>query len=277
MTPGELTDAHESRSLDAYGLIGSRGYQLVGLDRVKPFSAPEIKDGAVEGIEIVGDAPSPSNVFYVDQRRNNHHVIKIHLRSGVENSTIFIGPDCQFICDIHIEGNGSKVFLNGDNFQPGYFRAQLWRDFNTLFIGHRSTTNGNKFVISGEHRSVVLGEDCMLASNIAIQTTDMHNVADIATGLQINHEADVVMEPHVWLGDNVTIGKGVVLGFGSIVGARSLVSKSFGRFSMVGGVPAKLIRSNVVWKRFGEIDRGFVDEMVAYGAGLEERDLNLRR
>lgn len=277
MTAIDLRDAHQDRSLDRYGLIGSPGYQLVGLDRVKTFSAPEVQAGRVEGIEVTGETPSSSNIFYIDENRRAHSPMRFHLRAGVENSTIFVGPDCQFTCDIHIEGSGSRVLINGDNYQAGYFRAQLWRDCNTLFIGHRSTTNGNKFVISGETLSVILGEDCMLASNISIQTTDMHSVADMTTGLQINHEADVVIEPHVWLGDNVTIGKGVFLGLGSIVGARSLVSKSFGRFSMVGGVPAKLIRRDVVWKRFGEIHRGFVDEMVAYGATIEDRHLDLRR
>jgi acetyltransferase-like isoleucine patch superfamily enzyme len=46
----------------------------------------------------------------------------------------------------------------------------------------------------------------------------------------------------VWIGSNVKIIAGVAIGDGCIVGAGSLVTKDLPPFSIVGGVPAKLIR-----------------------------------
>lgn len=46
----------------------------------------------------------------------------------------------------------------------------------------------------------------------------------------------------VWIGSNVKILSGVTIGDGCIIGAGSVVTKSISPFSIVGGVPAKLIR-----------------------------------
>lgn len=51
----------------------------------------------------------------------------------------------------------------------------------------------------------------------------------------------------VWTGANVTIMRGVVIGDGAVIGAGAVVTKSVEPYSIVGGVPAKVIR-----KRFDD-------------------------
>jgi acetyltransferase-like isoleucine patch superfamily enzyme len=46
----------------------------------------------------------------------------------------------------------------------------------------------------------------------------------------------------VWIGSNVKLLSGITIGEGCIIGAGSVVTKSISPFSIVGGVPAKLIR-----------------------------------
>jgi acetyltransferase-like isoleucine patch superfamily enzyme len=46
----------------------------------------------------------------------------------------------------------------------------------------------------------------------------------------------------VWLGRGVTVLSGVTIGDGAVVGARSLVTKDVAPYTIVGGVPARLIR-----------------------------------
>lgn len=46
----------------------------------------------------------------------------------------------------------------------------------------------------------------------------------------------------MWCGANVTILKGVTIGRSSIVAAGSLVTKDVPPYSIVGGVPAKIIK-----------------------------------
>lgn len=51
-----------------------------------------------------------------------------------------------------------------------------------------------------------------------------------------------MVEEDVWIGCNVTLLSGVNIGRGSIVAAGAVVTKSFPPYSIIGGVPAKLIK-----------------------------------
>ena len=112
----------------------------------------------------------------------------------------------------------------------------------------------------------MVGDDCMFARNVTIQTHDQHAVVDMTTGALRNPPQDVFLEPHVWVGEGATIGKGVIVGLGSIVGAKSLVLKSCPRFVSVGGVPAKVLVSDVTWDRFAIPSKDIVDRMKAMAA-----------
>lgn len=57
----------------------------------------------------------------------------------------------------------------------------------------------------------------------------------------------------VWIGNNVIIMDGLTIGNGAIVAAGAVVTKSVEPYSVVGGVPAKLIK-----KRFPEDDVNFL-------------------
>lgn len=52
----------------------------------------------------------------------------------------------------------------------------------------------------------------------------------------------VVIENDVWIGGNCIIMPGVTIGEGAIIAGGSVVTKSVEPFTIVGGVPAKLIR-----------------------------------
>lgn len=56
------------------------------------------------------------------------------------------------------------------------------------------------------------------------------------------NDRPVVIEDDVWVGANVTILKGVTIGRGSIVAAGAVVTKSFPPYSVIGGVPAHLLK-----------------------------------
>ena len=52
----------------------------------------------------------------------------------------------------------------------------------------------------------------------------------------------------MWIGCNCIILKGVTIGEGAVVAAGSVVTKDVPPKALVGGNPAKIIKSDVFWK-----------------------------
>lgn len=66
---------------------------------------------------------------------------------------------------------------------------------------------------------------------------NMQNVTD-----SWDNKGDIVVGNDVWIGYEAIIMAGVTIGDGAIIGARSVVTKDVSPYSIVGGVPAKIIR-----------------------------------
>lgn len=102
-----------------------------------------------------------------------------------------------------------------------------------VFIGDKSFSGPNLTIMTGDHPYDIKGK--YMADNFKFELE--------SKGIDISkYDQDVVIEEDVWLGCNVTILKGVHIGQGSIVAAGSVVTSSFPSYSIIGGVPAKLIK-----------------------------------
>lgn len=101
--------------------------------------------------------------------------------------------------------------------------------------------------ISGESAGVFIGQNVMIASNVVIVAFN-HGFESLEEPMcfQKNTEKAVIIEDDVWVASNCTISKGVTIGRGSIIGANSFVNKDVPPFSIVGGVPAKVIKSRII-------------------------------
>ncbi|MEM1502838.1 acyltransferase [Domibacillus sp. 8LH] len=53
---------------------------------------------------------------------------------------------------------------------------------------------------------------------------------------------EVIIKNDVWIGANVIILPGVIIGEGAVIAAGSVVTKNVKEFTIVGGIPAKLIK-----------------------------------
>ncbi|MCX8523530.1 acyltransferase [Chryseobacterium formosus] len=100
--------------------------------------------------------------------------------------------------------------------------------------------------ISGEKVGVFIGKNVMIAPNVVIVAFN-HGFEAIERPMafQTNTEKKIVIEDDVWIASNCSISKGVTIGKGSIIGANSFVNKDVPPFSIVGGVPAKVIKSRI--------------------------------
>ena len=69
------------------------------------------------------------------------------------------------------------------------------------------------------------------------------------------NDLPVVIEDGCWIGANVTILKGVRVGRGSVIAAGAVVTKSCEPYSIIGGVPAKLIKMRFTPEQIAEHER----------------------
>ena len=60
--------------------------------------------------------------------------------------------------------------------------------------------------------------------------------------------APIKIGNHVWIGARATILKGVKIGDGAVVAAGAVVTRDVPPNTLVGGVPAKIIKENVSWE-----------------------------
>ena len=91
---------------------------------------------------------------------------------------------------------------------------------------------------------VTIGNHVNLAQGITVSALN-HNFED--TRLRIDEQgvntSEIVIDDDVWIGANAVITAGVHIGRHSVVAAGAVVTKDVPEYSVVGGVPAKVIRT----------------------------------
>jgi acetyltransferase-like isoleucine patch superfamily enzyme len=108
-------------------------------------------------------------------------------------------------------------------------------------IGKRC--NINPYTIIYGHGNTSIGDNVLIAGGCMIIPSN-HNFANLE--MNINDQGSTSMgiriENNVWIGHGCSILDNVIIGQGSIVAAGSVVNKSIPPFSIVAGVPAKVIK-----------------------------------
>jgi acetyltransferase-like isoleucine patch superfamily enzyme len=112
----------------------------------------------------------------------------------------------------------------------------------SIEIGNHSVIGiGNWLQGSGRIR---IGDNVIIGPYVAIVSTN-HTYQDVDTPVakQPLQTGEVVIEDDVWIGAHCTITQNVRIGAHSIIGANSFVNKDVPPYSIVGGAPAKLLKS----------------------------------
>ena len=168
---------------------------------------------------------------------------------GKKGNIVLAGPRSAIPASIHFQGNNGLVILGEHCTWFADLAIRLSSDDELLFWGARASSNGTSIVLSGEGMSVIVGEDCMFAADTVIRTSDLHSILSLEDGSWLNPPESVLLEPHVWVGQEAMLLKGSQVGTGSIIGAKSLVNGKIPPESIAAGLPAKVIRRGVSWDR----------------------------
>ena len=95
--------------------------------------------------------------------------------------------------------------------------------------------------------SVTIGKRCLFGANVAIFDTDFHPITPVNRRYAVPEwpkiSSPVVIGDDVFIGTRAIITKGVTIGNGAIVAAGSVVTKDVAAHTIVGGNPARIVRS----------------------------------
>jgi acetyltransferase-like isoleucine patch superfamily enzyme len=136
------------------------------------------------------------------------------------------------------EQSDSQISI-GDNTLISSF-AMLRTYGGSIHIGHSSFINS--FSILYGHGTLRIGNGCLVGPQVCIVPVN-YGFQDRTIPLRLQQPSlkGIVLEDEVWVGAGATILDGCIVGKGSIVGAGAVLTKSVEPYSIVAGVPAKVI------------------------------------
>jgi lipopolysaccharide O-acetyltransferase len=161
----------------------------------------------------------------------------------------------------------TKLFFNKARLirQPtrvrGYKNMKFGKGFTTgqyCRIEAGNSLQGHKTMIIGDNvqindrchiaalNSILISSNVLIASNVYITDHDHGDFSEVSLSLPPSAResvtSPVIIEENVWIGQNAVILKGVTVGRGSIVAAGCVVTKNVPPYSLVVGVPGKIIK-----------------------------------
>jgi acetyltransferase-like isoleucine patch superfamily enzyme len=102
---------------------------------------------------------------------------------------------------------------------------------------------GLNTIVEGYNAQVTIGNHVSFAQNVNLMSGSGPNASEVMQRIFPILKGEVSIGDHTWIGASAVIMPNVALGQFCIVAANSFVNTSFPDYSVIGGTPAKLIRT----------------------------------
>jgi len=225
-------------------LLGQCGFEYPDLADFSIVKAA--KNLEIGNIKVIGNG-QPNYIAFNPQAKLLGNIRVNFARKASHN--LFVFGDNVKVGDgeVNFFANRGTVFFGNNNRHHNSPIIRTWSDDSLIFFGNNTTSN--HLNVSSKYSSIIIGEDCMFATDVWIRNSDEHLMFDLESLEVINSGGDVIIYPHTWICQDALILKNTKIGAGSIIGAKSLVNRDVPSFSLVAGNPAKVLKSNVSWER----------------------------
>jgi len=147
---------------------------------------------------------------------------------------------------VYLSALGTEGIHFGHNVGIGaYSRVIVSTSLNELgkYIAIGNNVGIGEYAYLGGAGGLEIGDDCIVGQYFSCHPEN-HNYENL--GQPIRHQGvnrkGIKIGANCWVGSKVTILDGVKVGEGCIIAAGTVVTKSFPANSVIGGVPAKLLK-----------------------------------
>lgn len=164
-------------------------------------------------------------------------------------------------CLVHYSNEAMKITfeLNGRYHEPEEVRALMaqltgkpvpdsffmFPPFYTDF-GKNITIGERVFINAGccfqDQGGITIGEDSQIGHQVVLATVN-HGIPPEKR--QMNYPAPIRIGKNVWIGSHATVLAGVTVGDNAVIAAGAVVTKDVPANTVMGGVPAKIIKENM--------------------------------
>ncbi len=160
---------------------------------------------------------------------------------------IRFGKWVQLEDQVFLQALGKEPIVFGNNVTIGaYSRVIISTSFNNMGKGIRIGNNVGigEFAYLGGAGGLEIGDDCIIGQYLSCHPEN-HSFSDEDTlyRLQGVDRKGIRIGSNCWIGAKVTVLDGVEIGDNCVVAAGAVVTKSMPANSLIGGVPARVIRS----------------------------------
>ncbi len=139
---------------------------------------------------------------------------------------------------IRVEGDGAIRIGDRCKLWSHMGTTQLYADRGALLEIGEGTFINTACILSASQR-ISIGKNCQVANQVIIMDGDFHGVENRD---EKGKSGAIFIEDDAWLATRCMVLKGVRIGKGATVAAGAVVTKDVGPYTLVGGVPARLIR-----------------------------------
>jgi acetyltransferase-like isoleucine patch superfamily enzyme len=150
---------------------------------------------------------------------------------------------------VHLNALGKHGIQIGDNVGIGAFsRVIVSTSLNQVggYIKIGNNVGIGEFAYLGGAGGLEIGDECIIGQYFSCHPEN-HIASDLHT--PIRHQGvirkGIKIGKNCWIGSKVTILDGVEIGDGCIVAAGAVVTKSFPKHSIIGGVPAQILKARI--------------------------------
>ena len=116
------------------------------------------------------------------------------------------------------------------------------KNSKNIFLGHNIFVNHNCCLWASKKGSIHIGNNVLFGPGVCLIASNHGTKSGLVIMNQNDFDKPIKIGNDVWIGANSVITAGVKIADGCVIGAGSVVTKNLSKNSIVGGVPAKLIK-----------------------------------